>query len=52
MWNPAVGAHNPNQFIGDYQAVLALARETIAVWTDTRTGRQELWSTRLLAQKT
>lgn len=51
MWNPAAGAQGPTQFIGDYQAVLALDGQTIALWTDTRTGRQELWSTRLLAPR-
>jgi hypothetical protein len=48
-WNPALDAPwshgNPSvTFIGDYFGLAASKRDFLPVWTDTRTGIQELWT--------
>ncbi len=54
-WDPAVDApwsHGDSQvtFIGDYMGLSANVQGFIPVWTDTRTGIQELW-TQVLPEK-
>jgi hypothetical protein len=34
----------PSTFIGDYNGIAAKGKGTVSVWTDTRTGRQQIFS--------